>query len=225
MIKVCLFCVGCFFHVALTAQTFVLNSPLLKSHPTAEVKKGLALITAGFAALDIAVEFRYRPDKRSISEVNNGVADGDFVRIASINKSYPNVIVVPEPLSQMELVAIALRSDIDLAHYQINQHQYRVGYLTGWKVVQNLLDGHPNKIAVGEFDTLFKLLLHQRLDLVLFNQAAAEKLLNSLKIDNYQISPSLLSYTTFLVLNKKHRALVPRLAAQLKRIKTESLNQ
>jgi len=205
--------------VALSAPTMVLNSPLLKSHKTPEVKRGLATLNDAFATLGFEVKFQYRPDKRSIMEANNGQVDGEFVRIADVVDQYQNLVVVPEWLAKMDLVAFATNPNVDLSHYQIGQHQYKVGYLTGWSNVATLLEGYDNKVAVAEFDVLFRLLAHQRIDVVLFNQAAGEKILQSLQISNYQLSPSLLSYTTYLVMHKKHQALVPKLAEAIKEAK------
>lgn len=93
------------FTFAIKAQTFVLNSALLASHQTAKVINGLPMLVEVFGSLGLEIEFRYRPNKRSITETNNGVADGEFARIASIAEDYPNVIVVPEPLAQLDIVA------------------------------------------------------------------------------------------------------------------------
>jgi len=200
-------------------QTFVLNSPLLKSHPTARVKVGLAIITDAFSALGIKVEFRYRPDKRSVTEANTGLVDGDFARIARVVREYDNLIVVPETLGVTNIVAFSLGKNIDLSDYKINQHQYNIGYISGWANVSSLLKDYRNKVAVVEYDVLFKFLVHKRVDLVLYNPVAGEKILQSQHIYDYQISQSLLINETYLVLNKKHAALAPQLAIEIKRAK------
>jgi len=204
-----------------SAQTFLLNSPLLKSHPTARVKIGLAILTDAFNALGFNVEFRYRPDKRSITEASKGLADGDFARIAAIVELYPNLVVVPESLGETKIVAFSLGNDIDLSHYQIVQHQHRIGYLSGWANASGLLKDYPNKVPVAEYDVLFKFLLHKRVDLVLYNKVAGEKILRNMQVYDYQISASLLSNATFLVLNKKHTALTQQLAVEIKRAKAK----
>lgn len=112
---------------------------------------------------------------------------------------------------------------IDLSNYKIDQHQYRIGYLSGWKNVTDLLSDYPNKKAVGEHDTLFKLLAGKRLDIVLFNRTAGKKILDDSQEFNYKISSSLLSFSVYLVVHKKHAALVPQLAAKLKKFKSHYL--
>jgi len=200
-------------------QTFILNSPLLKSHPTARIKVGLVILTDAFSALGIKVEFRYRPDKRSVTEANTGLVDGEFARTSDIAQRYPNLVVVPEKLGVTNIVAFSLGQKIDLSDYKINQHQYNIGYMSGWANVSALLKDYRNKVAVVEYDVLFKFLVHKRVDLVLYNPVAGEKILRNRHIYDYQMSQSLLFNETFLVLNKKHAALAPQLAIEIKRAK------
>lgn len=69
MIRIIIFLlVSLMYNAEINAKTFILNTPLLKSHETTQVKNILAMLTDAFGALDIKVEFRYRPDKRLIIE-------------------------------------------------------------------------------------------------------------------------------------------------------------
>jgi len=183
------------------------------------------MIREAFGTLGYQVQYRYRPDKRSIKEANSGMADGDFLRMATIVDDYPNVVVVPEALAQLDIVAFTIDPKIDLTNYQINQHQYLIGYLSGWKNVADLVDSYPNKTAVGEHVALFKLLIHGRIDVVLFTQDAGETILKALHNYNYQISSSLFSYPVYLVLNQRHSKLALPLAAKIKKLKNKYLYQ
>jgi len=200
------------------AQTFILNSAVLKSHQTDKAKNAQAMLVAAFASLDITVEFRYRPDKRSIVEANSGQVDGEFARIPSIVNDYPNLIVVPVSLADLDVVAFTAKPTIDLSGYIIGEQQYRIGYLSGWKNVRDLLANYPNKKEIGEYTTLFRLLIRQRVDLVFFTQTAGEKILRATPNIPYSKSSSLLAYSVYLVLHKKHAQLVPKLAASLQRV-------
>jgi len=204
-------------------QTFVINTPLLKSHQTARIQNMLVILTEAFNALDIEVEFRYRPDKRSIAEANDGLVDGEFARIATIVEQFPNLVVVHEPLAHGNLVAFTLCPTIDFTHYQLTQHEYTIGYLAGWANATALLKNYSNQVAVAEYDVLFKLLANNRVDLVIYTQAAGDKILRSMKIDNYQTSSSLMPFTVYLLLNKKHANLASKLANEIKIAKLKHL--
>ena len=211
------------FSVAANAQTIVLNSPLLKIHKTESIIRTIVLLEQAFDSLGYNVEFRYRPDKRSILEANSGQVDGDFLRILTIAEDYTNMIVVPEPLAEASIVAFSLQPNIDLSNYAIEEHQYNIGYIAGWKVIEDMLDNYQQTSPVAEVGTLFKLLTGRRVDLILYAQAAGKKILSGNEQLNYQVSSSLHSYELYLVMHKKHIDLVPKLAAKLKQLKKEYL--
>jgi len=122
-------------------------------------------------------------------------------------------------LAHANLVAFTLNPAIDLTHYQLTKNQYTIGYLAGWANATALLKNYENQIAVSEYDLLFKLLANKRIDLAIYTQAAGDDILSKMNITNYQTSPSLLPYTTYFLLHKKHAALAPKLAIEIKRAK------
>ena len=199
----------------------IINSTTLQSHQTPVAINAQAMLVEAFDTLGFDIEFRYRPYKRSIEEVNNGIADGDLARISSITQGYPNLVLVPESIADFDIVAFTTTPGIKLIDYKITQHRYHVGYLLGWRNIEHLLKGYQPKSAVGDHHTLFKLLIKKRFDVVLFTQVAGERILSSQKIVDYQTSPSLLAYPVYLILNKKHTNLVAKLAAQLKIMKNK----
>jgi len=210
-----IFLLGCFF---VKAQTFVINSAVLESHQTPKSKHAQLLLKEAFRSVNIDVEFRYRPDKRSIIETNNGHADGEFARIAAIVDDYPNLVVVQESLAQMDIVAFTAQPSINLVDYKIDQHNFSIGYLSGWKNLIDLLVNYPNKKAIGEYKTLFRLLARQRIDVVLFTKNAGEQILDAMAPLPYQRSQVLFTYPVYLVIHKKHAGLVPQLTASLRRL-------
>lgn len=201
--------------------TLTLNTPLLKSHETQETKVMLGLVANAFSALNIDVTYRYRPDKRSIIEANSGVVDGELARIESIVDLYPNLVVVPEELATTKLVAFALKPNIDLSTYKIVEHNYKIGYLSGWKNATSLLKNYQNKAEIREYDVLFKLLVNNRLDIVIYNRTAGGQILNGMKVADYQTSSPLLSNSVYLFLHKRHAVLAPKVATQLKLLKSK----
>lgn len=207
------------FNASAHQKKLIINNTILQSHQTPQAINTQAMLVEAFDALGIDIEFRYRPYKRSIEEVNNGVADGDVARISSITQGYSNVVLVPESIANIDIIAFTTTPGIDLMGYKVDQHRYHVGYLLGWKKIENFLQVYERKSAVGDHHTLFKLLVKKRFDVVLFSQVAGENILASQNIVNYQTSPSLLTYPVYLILNKKHTNLIAKLAAQLKIMK------
>jgi len=206
-------------NVVAVQRSLVINSAVLESHQTQASANAQAMLVQAFSQLGIDVVFRYRPDKRSVVEANAGLVDGEFARISSITQDYQNLLLVPESIAELDIVAFSIAPTIDLKRYQIKQHSYHIGHLLGWKNIEHLLAGYQHKTGVGDHLTLFKLLVRNRVDVVLYTKIAGQKILAKQKIKIYKTSPSLLAYPVYLVLHKKHASLVPLLAAQLKRIK------
>jgi len=199
------------------SQAFIINSALLESHKSQSLVDTKSMIVAAFDALGLVVEFRYRPDKRSIYEANAGMADGEFARVGTIADSFPNLIVVPEPLAQSDLVEFSLASK-GVAIFS-NQHR-RIGYMKGWNFLDQMLADNPDMIGISHHKKLFKLLFHDRYDTVIYTKEAGLKILKELQRDNQTIiSKPVYSYPVYLVLHHKHTELVPQLAEQFKRLK------
>lgn len=50
--------------------------------------------------------------ERSLTNANEGIIDGDFVRISGLEKVYPNLVRVPEKITDFEFVAFSKHIDI-----------------------------------------------------------------------------------------------------------------
>lgn len=205
---------------ALAQPNFIINSALVETHPTEQTDNAQAMIEQAFLRLGIQVTFRFRPDKRSIHEANSGLVDGEFARIESIDKIYPNLIVVPESITEQDIVAFAAKSNKTLSDFTLQQKGVRIGYMLGWKNVNDLLINHKNKKAIASHHTLFELLFKGRIDIALFTKSGGWKVLKQMRKHNqYAMSPSLLAYPMYLVVHKRHAELVPALALAIKEIK------
>jgi len=200
-----------------------INSALLQTHKTQQVIEAKRTIYQAFSLLGIDVEFRYRPDKRAIHEANSGIVDGEFARVKHITDDYPNVIVVPESLAEVEMVEFAIKAEKPANQVSFSDQQRRVGYMLGWKNSGDMLASHPHKVAMSDHIKLFNVLFHDRIDTVLYTKKAGIEIL---KKQNRQlktiISKPLQAYSVYLVMHKKHAELVPKLAAKIKEVKRRS---
>ena len=66
------------------------------------------MLNYSFNKLKLNIEFRQRPDKRAMFEVNMGIVDAEFARINDIKNYYDSIILVPEPMLTVNLVAFAV---------------------------------------------------------------------------------------------------------------------
>jgi len=200
--------------------------PLLKDNPS-QVQYITDMLNYSFNKLNIDLEFRQRPDKRSILEVNMGLADAEFTRIKSITQHYENLIIIPESMITVDLVAFSIDKAIDLNNFTLKENPYHIGYVAGFKMAENALINHRLKSYVSHRDKLFNLLINKRFDIVLYIQKEGinriEKTLTALnKTDRYyNISTPLQSPKLYFVLNKRHQELVPKLTIYFKEFKSK----
>jgi polar amino acid transport system substrate-binding protein len=71
------------------------------------------LVKEAFRRIGLEAEIVFNPTGRSLSDVNEGLADGELDRIEGMEKNFPNLVMVPEPNMVMDFVAFSKR---DLSH-------------------------------------------------------------------------------------------------------------
>lgn len=181
------------------------------------------ILIAAFAKLEIPITFGRLPSERSLQNVDNGIDDGDFVRIAGLEKSYPNLVMVPEKLDDFEFVAFA--RDLDLSTNSWDAlTPYHVGIVRGWKILEQNLSGVRGLVSVRNQNQLFSLLKDNRVDVVVYSRREGNLLLEKFGLVNVRaLEPPLAVRPMYLYLNKKHVDLVAPLADVLKKMKADGI--
>lgn len=159
------------------------------------------------------------PSERGLINANNGSADGDANRIAGLEKLYPNLVRVPEPNMSYEFVALA-RKPLDVKDWS-DLKPLRVGFITGWKILEeNVPTG--NVIKAEGLDQLLTLLAAGRVDVALCERKSGQLRAEELGLKDVRVlEPSLARRDMFIYLNRRHADLVPRLAAALRSMKAD----
>ena len=70
-----------------------------------------AVLREAYERIGIGIAVEKFPDKRALSMADKGVTDGELFRIANIGKDYPNLIMIPVPVSFFEGVAFTKNAD------------------------------------------------------------------------------------------------------------------
>lgn len=181
------------------------------------------ILRESFSRLGIPITFGQLSAERSLQSVNSGIDDGDFVRIAGLEKSYPNLIMVPEELDNFEFVAFS--QDLDLVtNSWAALVPYHVGIVRGWKILEQNLSGVKELTAVKNQEQLFRLLKNGRVEVIVYSRNEGNYLLSKLGMENVRVlEPPLAVRPMYLYLNKKHLGLVAPLAVVLKEMKEEGI--
>lgn len=160
------------------------------------------------------------PAERALRLANDGTIDGDMVRIAGLEKQYPNLIPVPEKLVDWHFAAFSKDASIPADFAALRGHS--VGLIRGWKIYEQAMAGGAHVTMVDDQEQLFRLLQLGRIEVALYARWMGLALIRQQGIEGIQVlQPLLAERTMFIYLNKRHAEHVPRLAAALRALKQE----
>ncbi|MFO1326478.1 MAG: transporter substrate-binding domain-containing protein [Rubrivivax sp.] len=175
-----------------------------------------------FRRAGLALQLTALPSERSLVAANTGEVDGEGLRIAGLEARYPNLVRVPERLISVSFVAFARDERITLDNGFASLRPWRVAFIQGWKMYEAEAAGARVVHRVDQAEQLFRMLDHDRIDLALYTLADGQALARHLGLARVRaIVPSLADADMYLYLNRRHEALVPRLAQALRDMKSD----
>ncbi len=203
------------------ADKIVLSSGVLQPYTTPDRKGFLdLLIKAVFQELGMEGELLIYPTatERGMLNANEGIDDGLAMRVAGLEKQYPNLIRVPEEVAVNDFVAITTRHQFATRSWD-DLKPYTVGYIIGWKVFEQNVPTGKEITKVRDAEQLFTLLARDRADVVLYERWQGLAQVRAMGVKVQVLEPPLVHTKMYMYLHKKHEALVPRVAQALARLK------
>lgn len=178
------------------------------------------IINEVFSRIDIKVRLIKLPAERALINANNGIEDGDALRVEGLEKIYPNLVRVPEQILDMEFVAFSKTVDISVNGWD-SLKPYVVGIVTGWKILEKNLADAKTLTTVNTPVQLFILLKNNRADIVVFERWQGIWIAKQLGLKILVLEPPVASRPMFIYLHKKHLSLVPKVAQTLVKMKQD----
>ena len=204
------------------AQTLVLNTDGAAPHSRAD-GSGFEdrIVTEAFRRAGAAVRLLRLPSERALQNANQGLDDGNFPRIAGLERLYPNLVMVPESMSSFPCAAFTRDPGLTaLAWADLRGPQ--VAYVLGWKLVELNVPAVQTLQHVRDQETLFALLDKGRARIVLADLHTGREIIRRKGYRNMRaLLPPLADPPMFLYLHKRHADLVPRLAEALREMKRD----
>lgn len=208
-------------------EKIVLSTGVLEPYTTPD-KKGFLdqLVAALFREIGRQGEVIVYPTatERGMLNANEGVDDGLAMRVAGLEKQYPNLIRVPEPVAVNDFVAYTTGRRFVTDHWS-SLSPYIVTYIIGWKVFEQNVPEGKEITLVRDADQLFRLLTTQRADVALYERWQGLAKSRALGIKVQVMEPPLVRTNMYIYLHRKHAALVPRLAEALVKMKRDGSYQ
>ena len=159
------------------------------------------------------------PGKRSIVEANKGTVDGELIRIKRSEKLLSNLTRIPTAIDSIKVVAITrvdgaeINSLADLAGKKI-------GAIHGLQLTDRIVQGLPHQ-SVDSIDSLFKILIVGRVDVILFPELDAKyHIRNHALGDKVTIhTPPILEVALYHFINKSKPTLIKDMSELLAKLK------
>lgn len=203
-------------------QTLVLNTtfpyPISTNEQTGfvdiVVQQAFKRIGYGFKSVNL-------PAERALRNANAGIDDGDLLRIAGLEKTYPNLIQVPEKIMDVEFSIFSKNNQLPIFKWG-DLKTYTVAIITGWKILENNITDVVELTKVKNVDQLFSMLLKDRVDTIAYSRWVGLGYINKNAIkDIHIIQPPIAKRAMYVYLHKKHRSIVPKLAKALRTMKSD----
>lgn len=209
------------------AEKIVLSSGVLQPYTTPDRKGFLdQLVAAVFRELGMEAEVIIYPTatERGMLNANEGVDDGLAMRVAGLEKQYPNLIRVPEDVADNDFVAYTTGNRFTTDSWD-SLKPYVVTYIIGWKVFEQNLPKGKEITLVRDADQLFGLLKAHRADIALYERWQGLVKTREMGFKVQVLEPPLVRTKMYMYLHKKHAALVPRVAQALAKLKRDGSYQ
>ena len=177
-----------------------------------------ALLRQALASLGLDVRFEPLPLRRSLFMTEQGLLDGETMRIRAVAEEHPGLLLVPVPLVTMEVRGYARRGEAvptDLSSLAA----WRVGHPRGVIALEKLLAHVPRRVEATTRQDLLRLLRMGTIDLALFASTAGEPDIDAGQTEGLARLPAALHSTPlYALLNARHRALLPQLTKALQQM-------
>ena len=213
MKKVVSFCMGIFFATCVQSQ-----EPLVLQAFTSTMGEiGAEILKVAYNRIDIQISIVEYPGKRSLNEANLGNLDGETQRVTGLEKHYPDLIMVPTPVSYLEPYFFSLNKKITLENCQALEN-YSVGIVRGIFYSKRCAESVKDLIVVDDFGVLMSLVGTGRIDIAIATKVNGLSELSRQNIKSVHLlsPPPLEPIKLYHYLHKKNSRLVPEIDRVLK---------
>ncbi|MES2128266.1 MAG: hypothetical protein V4463_13425 [Pseudomonadota bacterium] len=186
------------------------------------------VLLAAYRCLGVEVKVRGLPNLRGVAVAKDGQVDGDVVRLASYERTAPDLVRVPTPMVEQVVYApfILRGQERDLSSLEkLASSGLRIGVRLGVQIIDGTpLSGHVAAMPTS-YPAAFKMLLSDRLDIVLAPTDMWQSVQATLPSEFHEAAQRVvrlapvLSLPAFHYLHARWGALVPVIDAQLQRMK------
>ncbi len=187
-------------------------------HDTAQIDVTNKVMRRVYQRLGHDFELVRFPGKRALIEANQGQVDGSLVRIKAVEKQLNNLIRIPTSIGSFKVMAITRVGEPKITGIAglIGKH---VGIVRGVELTERLTKNHQRQ-TVNSIDSLFKILLSEHVEVILFPKLDGEKYIQAHQLgDKVNISNNpILDVKLYHYVHKSKAKLAEQLTELLKQM-------
>lgn len=185
----------------------------LESDPTSQLAAKVML--EAYRRIGIEAYIVSMPGERSLVSANAGETDGELYRKGGIEKTYPNLVVVPVPVASYEVVAFVPTHSVVSVNGWSSLLALRIAFVKGIKIIEENTGG-MQAVPLASLQQAFAMLDKGRVDVVLANRISGLAALRAMKLTGIEArQPPLAAFPVFHYLHVSRKALVPKLSQVL----------
>lgn len=189
------------------------------------VKPAKQVLDVAYRSLNIQIDIIPLPLERSLMLASSGAYDGDLGRTQSVELDFPRLLRVPTPIGTVEVVPYVLRPvGSDASSWSaLKASKLKVGAKFGDRMTDAHLGDFVSSKATS-FESLFQMLVLQRVDVVIAPRGELQRLLPLLPTDRQEelkgvmALPALSSVPIYHFLHEKNRDLLIPLDRELQKM-------
>lgn len=202
-------------HTALAKSEQILFFSALGDGPKYVLKEA-------YSRLNIAIKVKLMSGERALWMANEGIADGDLIRIANIHQRYPNLLMVPTPVFFIEQVAFTKKIVFPVNGWE-SLSPYHIGTIIGMKVVEDATKG-MNVVTFSSYQQVLQSVHNGQTDIGVLPRINTLMEIKKLQLTDINIlEPSIMSIPLYHYLHNKHKDLLPKLEQVLQTMEKEGM--
>ncbi|MEO5367170.1 MAG: transporter substrate-binding domain-containing protein [Magnetococcus sp. WYHC-3] len=178
----------------------------------------------GRLGVDVDIALYHDASARAFEMANAGKDDGLAMRIEGMERTYPNLLRIPESIIDNDFIACSLSAEPVVRQWQ-DLTGHSVGHILGWKVFEQNLPTDVERVTVREAQQLFQLLERGRVELVLFERWQGLWWARHMGLRIHTHTPPLSARPMYAYLHRRHAALVAPAVRALKDMKNDGSYQ
>lgn len=182
-------------------------------------QRGFEIVREAYRRVGLDAQAEILPNERGIVSADNGVTDGDTMRMAGLEARYSNLVRVPEPLLTFDTIAFTNGMLFKVDGWE-SLRPYSLCIIRGMKLAEKGAEG-MNREVISDNISALRMLKAGRCEVAVLGEAIW-LLIDELKLGPLRaLDPAVEVTPLYHYVNRRHAALAPKLAEALKAMRKD----